>query len=133
VGLRESSDRRQRTELRDELSERLPFAFGQRSARHAQVGRRQHAEGYCFAVPIAAVFRRGLERVSNGMAEIEDAAQPAFAFVGGDDARLDAARLHDRRQQHIGVASEDAFGFAGDAFEQFPARNHAVLHDFVQT
>src|SRR5512138_2079684 len=45
---RQIRDRRQWTKLRDELSQRLPFALGKCAASHAQISRSQHAEGNRF-------------------------------------------------------------------------------------
>ena len=128
----EIRDRRQRTELRDQLRERLAFALRQRAARDAQVRGREHAQRDRFSVPIAAVSRHGLERVAHRVPEVEDAAQPAFALVFGHDLRLDAARLDDRRQQHVGIFREDLFRVTRDAIEQLAAGDHSVLDHFVE-
>ena len=74
-------------------------ALGQRAARGRQLRRDQHAVADRFAVAEAAVLGHRFERVAGGVAEVQDPPRPGFAFVGGDDVGLDAARLGDDRRQ----------------------------------
>ena len=77
---------------------------GQRAARTRQLRRDQHAVADRLAVTEAAVLGDRFERVAGGVAEVEDAARPGFALVGGDDLALDAARLGDDRRQRLRIA-----------------------------
>ena len=113
--------------------QRLTLALGQRPARDRQVGGGQHAVGDRFAVPEAPVLRHRLERVADGVAVVEDAAQPAFALVLRDDVGLDPARLDDRRREHRRVAGEDRLGVArARRSNSVAARDHPVLDHLVQ-
>ena len=66
----------------------------------------------------AAVLRDRFERVADGVAEVEDAAQAALALVLRHDVGLDAARLDDGRHEHRRVAREDRLGVAREAIEE---------------
>ena len=68
--------------------------------------RGQQAQADRFAVAVAAIAGRGLERVGDGMAQIEDLPQSRVALVLGDDSQLDAhARGDDLRGVGIGAGS----------------------------
>ena len=81
-----------------EIGERLPILLGERAARDGELRRHQHAVSDRLAVAKAPVLRHRLERVTGGVAEIEDPPQPRFALVGRDDIGLDPARFGDDRQ-----------------------------------
>ena len=52
--------------------------------RGGNFGRRDHAPGDRFAVQEMPVSGLGLERVADGMAEVQHPAQTIFALVGGN-------------------------------------------------
>ena len=97
-----------------------------------EVGRQRHAAADRLAVQPGAVAGAGLDRVAEGMAEVEDRAQPRFLLVAGDDAAFSCTsgyRLHERgvvaRQQIVEVRFEPA--------EEVRVGDRAVLDDFGQS
>ncbi len=86
--------------------------------------RRPHAEDHRFAVPQRAVPARFLERVSDGVAEVEDrapagAAVVALALIAGHHARLGRDTARDRYRQHLGIGRQRARQLAFEIEEQF--------------
>ena len=85
----------------------------------AQVDGRAHAERHRLAVQEARVAGFGFERVPEGVAEIEDAPQAAFALVGRNHFGLDAHRIGDDAvhrlrlpRQHLGAVRPPGNGTA---------------------
>ena len=68
-----------------------------------------HAPGYGFAVLVDAVLRNGFESVGKGVAEIEDFAQPGFAFVSANDASFDFHVARDEQTDGLAIATKDLF------------------------
>ena len=85
------------------------------------------------AVAEAPVVGDRLERVPDGVPEVEDAAQPALALVLGDHVGLDAARLDDGRHQHGRLPRQHGLRLARQQVEEVAAGDHPVLHDLVQS
>ena len=129
---RDVADRRQRTEARHQVGERLAVRLLHGAARHGQFGRDEHAVADRFAVSEPTVLGNRLERVSGGVAEVEDAAQARFLLVLRDHVRLDPARLGDDRGQHLGFTIEDRAMLLRDTFEERGAGGDAVLDDFIE-
>ena len=73
----------------------------------ADVGGGNHSPGDGFAVKQALVAGFGLERVADGVAEVENAAQAAFLLVGGDDFGLQLYARGDHAFQFHGIALQD--------------------------
>ncbi len=65
--------------------------------------RRDEADRYRLAVAIAAVAARRLDRVADGVAEVEHRAQPRVVLVGGDDVELRPRAVEDERGDRRGV------------------------------
>ena len=82
---REIHDGRQRPELRDQRGDALLDVRGRDAALHAERERGEHAVGDRLAVAEAAEPRDRFEGVADGVAEVQHAAQPGLALVGGDD------------------------------------------------
>ena len=73
----------------------------------------------------APVLGDRLERVADGVAEVEDAAQPALALVLRDDIGLDAARLDDgRHERPSGSRAKTALVLRAQAIEEIAAGDH---------
>ena len=72
---RQVSNRWQRTKLRNQLHQRLTLAFGKRAAGDGQVRGRHHPVGDRFTVTEATVLRHRLERVADGVAEVQRTAR----------------------------------------------------------
>ncbi len=53
---------------------------------------------------LQVVARRGLQGVADGVAVVQDRAQPAFQLVFGDHARLEADGIEDEGLQRVEVA-----------------------------
>src|SRR5439155_2614216 len=79
------------------------------------------------------ISRRGLQRMADGMAEIEERALTALALVGGDDARLEPDRSLDQRSQGAGIAGGGALQVAFAARQQISSFEQGALHHFRET
>jgi len=77
-------------------------ALGCKKGDHAAAS----AGSYRFAVKPIAVSRRRLDRVAEGVAEIEQSAFARFSFVGHDDFHLDPATLVNGVQQRLRLARQ---------------------------
>ena len=67
------------------------------------------------------------------MPKVENSSKSALALVLGDHIGLDAAGIDDGGNERGGILCEDRFGVGVQAIEQIAIRNHAVLHDFIET
>jgi len=84
-------------------------------------------------VQIFSVTGNVLDGVTDGMAEIQDGAQPALGFVLADHFGFDgAAARHDVRER-LGFAAEQAGQGAFEAREQFRIVDDAVFDDLGET
>ena len=91
-----------------------------------------HAPGDGFAVQQPRVFSFRLQRVAEGVAEIENPAQIAFALVGADDLGFDANRSRNNAFDNLRLLRQNLRGAAVQRFEQIPVADHATFYDFVQ-
>src|SRR5262245_45953122 len=82
-----------------------------------------------FQTPISG---DGFERVSDSVAEIEDAAQTRFAFIGRDDFGLDLATARDYAGERYGIERVDPIQIVLDQGEQLRVADHAVFDRFVK-
>jgi hypothetical protein len=97
---------------------------------HREARGERHARGHRLPCSHDAVARRRLDRVPEGVAEVEQRARAGLALVLGDDLRLDLARAADRMGERLGVAREEAFRVRLDPREEFEVEDRAVLHHF---
>src|SRR5439155_1435963 len=73
------------------------------------------------------------ERVADGMAEIEDAAQTALVFVGGNHFGLQLHGLSNQPLQFHGVALQDLTAILFEAEEELDISDHAALQRFIES
>jgi hypothetical protein len=92
----------------------------------------RHARGHCFAMQPVAVARRGLDRMSEGVAEIQDGAQTLLALVVSDHVRLDLAGAPDCVDHRRIVARDQALDVRFDPLQERRVADEAVLDDFRQ-
>ena len=71
-----------------------------------EVGRQQHADADGFAVQPFAVAGSRLDRVAEGVAEVQQRAATVLALVLGDDPGLDLAGAADREGERRRVECE---------------------------
>src|SRR6185312_12655147 len=90
-------------------------------------GRSYHAPGHGFAVQEVLVPGFSLERVADGVAEVEHAAQVAFLFVHGDNAGLALYALRDQPLQRRDVALQDGIPALLQTGENFRTADYAAL------
>ena len=114
---------------------------GQQRADPSRIGARQPADARGqlggehepgrdgLAVQHAAVARAGLDRVAEGVAEIEERARPLLALVRRDDRGLDLAGAPDRLGQRRGLAREHARAVRLQPAEEGGVRDERRLHD----
>src|SRR5215475_10995820 len=79
-----------------------------------------------------AVGCDGFERVPDGVAEIEDAAQAGFALIGRDDLGLDLATARDDAGEQRRIEPGDPFQILLDQGEQVRVADHAVFDRLVK-
>ena len=81
---------------------------------HREIERQHHAERHRLAMqqPVAEPGL-GLQRMAEGMAEIQQRPVAGLALVGRDDVRLHAAADHDGagQRRRFEIADRAAFGF----------------------
>ena len=65
------------------------------------------AKGNGLTVQEAGVFRLGFEGMTDRVAEVEDAAEAAFFFVGANDFTLDADAFADDRFDECGALAQN--------------------------
>ena len=101
-------------------SARMPLDRGALDVAQAQrqVGRHHHAAADRFAVQPFAVADARLDRVAEGVAEIEDGAQAALALVLAHDVGLDFAGARDRMRQRGRVARQQLVDVLLDPVEE---------------
>jgi len=132
-GNRQISDRWQRAKLGDQLCERRSLALGHRASNDGKIGGGKHAQGDRFTMSEPPVLCNSFERVAYCVSEIENSSKSALALVLGYHIGLDAAGIDDGRNERGRILCEDGFGVRVQAIEQIAIRNHAVLHDFIET
>ncbi len=76
-----------------------------------QLRSHRHADGNRFAMQELMVAGFGLDRVADGMTEIENGAQPSFALILCNHLSLDAARGFHHFSQHCRIQSEQLLTF----------------------
>ena len=76
--------------------------------RIGEAQRREQPEAHRLAVAVAPVARRGLDRVADGVAEVEHGAASGVALVGGDDVELDARAVEDTSDRSAGSRPSSA-------------------------
>ena len=79
-----------------------------------------------------AVAQAGLDGMAEGVAEVEDGAQPAFAFVLAHHPRLDLAAAAHGMGQRIGVARQQIVEVGFDPGEELDVGDRPVLDDLGQ-
>ncbi len=92
----------------------------------------EHAVGDGFAVEEDGVVGFRLEGVAEGVAVVENAAEAAFLFVGGDDAGFNADAFVDDFFENFWMLGEDFGGAVGEDGEEFGAGDDAVFDDFEE-
>ncbi len=97
------------------------------------VRRGDHAPCDCFAVQQLFVARLAFKGVTDGMAEVQDAPQPAFLLVRGYNLRLQLYRLRDEPLQFDWIAFQNAGAILLEAQEQLDAADDSALKCFVQS
>ena len=89
--------------LREQALDALAVARAEPAERDRRPRRERHADADGFAVQPALVAADGLERVAEGVAEVQQRAAALLAFVLGDDGGLDLAAAPNRVGQRRGV------------------------------
>src|SRR6266567_4425535 len=99
-------DARGQARGREELPD--PFHVTGREAGEfgGKVGGDDLADGNRFAVKIFSVAGNGLDGMANGVAEVQNFAQPGLGFVLADDLRLDGTAAFDHDLQQFGIEFE---------------------------
>ncbi len=97
-----------------------------------QLGRHDHAAADRLAVQPVAVAHAGLDGVAEGVAEVEDGAQAAFALVLTHDVGLDLAGTGDRVGQRRAVARHQLADIFFDPVEEGAVDDGAVLDHLGQ-
>ena len=98
-----------------------------------QVGGHDHAAADRLAVQPFAVAQARLDRVAEGVAEVQNSAQAALALVAADHLRLDlAGALHRLRQRRL-VARAQPLDAGLDPGEELGIGDRAVLDDLGQS
>ena len=75
----------------------------------------------------------GFERMANGVAEVQDAPQPALTFILGDDFSLNAHAFCDEPFQRSGIALQDALAILFHVAEDFSIANHSAFQRLEQS
>ena len=91
--------------------------------------RERHADADGFAVQPALVAADGLERVAEGVAQVQQRAAALLAFVLGDDGGLDLAAAPNRVGQRRGVEAPQVVDVALEPREERGVDDDAVLDD----
>ena len=108
-------------------------AASTRPRRLRQVGRHHHAAADRLAVQPGAVAHAGLDRVAEGVAEVEHGAQAAFALVAAHHVGLDLARARDRVRQRAAWSRATSLPmFASIQSKKRGVEDGAVLDHFGQ-
>src|SRR5207245_10598087 len=90
-------------------------------------GRHDRAAAHRLAMQPFAMAEARLDRMAEGMAEVEDGAQPAFALVLADDGGLDLARALDRVRQRGLVARHQRTNVLFDPVEEGRVGDRPIL------
>jgi len=118
-------------------SDRAAQALERRGVEQAraagQVGRHHHACAHRFPVQPVAVTEPRLDRVAEGVAEIERGAQSRLALVGGHHRCLDLARPQDRVGERRAIAGAQRREVALEPPEVRRIGDRAVLDHFGQS
>ncbi len=96
------------------------------------VGGGNDSPGDGFAVKQALVAGFGLERVADGVAEIEHAAQAAFVLVGGNDFGFQLHGLRDKAFQFHRIALQNLRALLFKAQEKIEIADDAALERLVE-
>src|SRR5262245_341872 len=80
-----------------------------------------------------AISGDSFERMSDGVAEIEDAAQTRFAFIGRDDFGLDLATARDHSGERHTIERIDPFEIVLDQGEQLRVADHSVFDRLIKS
>ena len=129
---RQVAHRREWAKLRNHLLERGQVRFGEDAAPCRQARNGEHAEPNRLTVPKPPILRDGLDGVTDGVPEVEHAAQASLALVLRNHVCLDPTRLGDDRDERRWVSCEDRRQVSGESCEQIRAGDDAVFHDFVE-
>ena len=102
------------------------------SHRRADTRRADHADGDCLAVAVARVASLFLNRMGDGMTEVQDAAQAALALILTDDVCLDRAGARDHVRCRCGSEGEHIVTMLLQPCEELCIRDNAVLDDLPE-
>src|SRR6266568_4490810 len=122
-------DARGQARGREELPD--PFHVTGREAGEfgGKVGGDDLADGNRFAVEIFSVAGDGLDGMANGVAEVQNFAQPGLGFVLADDLCLDGTAAFDHDLQQFGIEFEQLGQLPFEQLEQGRIVNDSVLDD----
>src|SRR5215469_13038118 len=95
------------------------------------VGRGNHTPGDGLAVQQASVVCFGFERVTNRVAQVEDASQAPFVLIGRNDFGFEFYRLRNQPFELKGIAFQNAGTVLLKAEEEFDVADDAALECFV--
>src|SRR5580658_6652993 len=96
------------------------------------VGCGNHPPGNRFAVKQAAVAGLGLERMSDGVPEVEHAPQAAFPLVSGNDFGLQLYGLSDETFELHWITLQDLGPLLLEAQKKIEIADDAALERFIQ-
>ncbi len=92
-----------------------------------ELGGQHDAGGDRFAVQHVSVAEPGLDRVPEGMSEVEERTAALFAFILGDDRGLDLAGAPDRVSERFRLAREQRFDPLSSQAKNAPSAINAAL------
>ena len=95
-----------------------------------EVGRQQHSDADCLSVQPLAVTGSLLDRVAEGVAEVQQRTTTVLALVLGDDRGLDLAGAADRKGERRGLQCEQRRHVGIEPVEKARVRDQPVLDHF---
>ena len=92
-----------------------------------------HTDCDGFTVAIFLIIGLLLERVRNGVTEVENAAEPALLLVLADDVGFNLAGAGDDVFERVIVERENLIGVSFEITKKIGVRYHAVFDDFPES
>jgi glycine hydroxymethyltransferase len=104
---------------------------GEQTQGHRQIAGRHHADGHCRAMGDLKVGSR-FHSMTNGMAEIKDAAEIRLFFICLDHACFDGAANSDNLREDVEIEPENSFSFGFEKREEISIGDDAVFDHLCQ-
>src|SRR6266852_5929104 len=122
-------DSRGQTRGREQLPDSLQLTRREAGEFGGKVGGDHLADGNRFAMKIFSVAGDCLDGMADGVAEVQNFAQPGLGFVLAHDLRLDGAAAFDHDLQQFGIEFQQFGQLAFEQLEQGRIVNDSVLDD----